>query len=182
MFVTFYWATSHHIQGDSTVSCPRYVIIIWPLIFIHIWFYWTYKYPSIISGTGAATWSKTNFWPTGHYDPWSSLLPRVCTVPSSPVTVSFILEVVLCECVQHRLRFWLDHLICVKMSTFQFYVQSGKQGKIGCVGGVHSCCILVKKFPGEKGSVMRCFVVMLQPVRLSPKFGAKSSHIFTQSP
>jgi hypothetical protein len=37
-----------------------------------------------------------------------------------------------------------------------------------------------KKFPGEKGSVLRC-VVMQQPDLLSPKFGAKSSHIFTQS-
>jgi hypothetical protein len=34
-------------------------------------------------------------------------------------------------------------------------------------------------FPGEKGSVKRSIVVMQQPVLLSPKFGAKSSHIFT---
>jgi hypothetical protein len=39
-----------------------------------------------------------------------------------------------------------------------------------------------KKFPGGKGIVRRCVVVMQQPVLLSPKFGAKSSHIFTQSP
>jgi hypothetical protein len=39
-----------------------------------------------------------------------------------------------------------------------------------------------KKIPGEKGSVRRCVVMMQQPVPLSPKFGAKSSHIFTQSP
>jgi hypothetical protein len=41
---------------------------------------------------------------------------------------------------------------------------------------------LIKKFPGEKGSVKRCVVVMQQLVFLSPKFGMKSSHIFTQSP
>jgi hypothetical protein len=29
--------------------------------------------------------------------------------------------------------------------------------------------------------VRRCVVVMQQPVLLSPKFGAKSSHIFTHS-
>jgi hypothetical protein len=37
---------------------------------------------------------------------------------------------------------------------------------------------LVKEFPGEKGSVRRCVVVTQQPVVLSPKFVAKSSHIF----
>jgi hypothetical protein len=30
--------------------------------------------------------------------------------------------------------------------------------------------------------VSRCVVVMQQPVLLLPKFGAKSLHIFTQSP
>jgi hypothetical protein len=33
-----------------------------------------------------------------------------------------------------------------------------------------------QKFPGEKESV----VAMQQPVLLTPKFGAKSSHIFMQ--
>jgi hypothetical protein len=42
--------------------------------------------------------------------------------------------------------------------------------------------LVKKKVPGEKGSVKRCVVVMQQPVLLSPKFGAKSSHIFMQSP
>jgi hypothetical protein len=42
--------------------------------------------------------------------------------------------------------------------------------------------ILVKKFPSEKGSVRRFIVVMQQSVRSSPKFGAKSSHFFIQSP
>jgi hypothetical protein len=35
--------------------------------------------------------------------------------------------------------------------------------------------------PGEKGSVGLCVVVTLQKVLLSSNFGAKSSHIFTQS-
>jgi hypothetical protein len=34
---------------------------------------------------------------------------------------------VFCEGVQHRLRFCLDHVSCVKMAAFQFYFQSGKQ-------------------------------------------------------
>jgi hypothetical protein len=36
--------------------------------------------------------------------------------------------------------------------------------------------------PGEKVRMRRCVVVMQQSVLLSPKFGAKSSHIFTQLP
>jgi hypothetical protein len=50
------------------------------------------------------------------------------------------------------------------------------------VAGDESHVFFGKKFPGEKGSVGRCVVVMQQPVLLSSKFGAKSSHIFTQSP
>jgi hypothetical protein len=42
--------------------------------------------------------------------------------------------------------------------------------------------VFSKKFPGEKGSVRRYIVAMRQPVLLSPKFGAKSSHTFAQSP
>jgi hypothetical protein len=70
----------------------------------------------IISGTGAAIWSKTNFGPIGHHHPRSSPLPRLCTVPSA----SGILEVVFCECIQHSLRFCLYHLSCVELSPFQF--------------------------------------------------------------
>jgi hypothetical protein len=33
-----------------------------------------------------------------------------------------ILKVVFCEGVQHRLRFCLDYLNCVKMAAFQFYL------------------------------------------------------------
>jgi hypothetical protein len=40
---------------------------------------------------------------------------------------------VFCEAVQHGLRFCLHHLNCVKMAAFQFYLQSGKQRKIGWV-------------------------------------------------
>jgi hypothetical protein len=65
------------------------------------------------------------------------------------------------------------------MAAFQFYLHSEKQTKVGWLGdGI--LVVFGKKFPGEKGSVRRCVVVMQQPV-LSPKFGAKSSHIFTQA-
>jgi hypothetical protein len=42
-----------------------------------------YKEPSIISGTGAAIWSKTSFRSTGHHHLRSSPLPCVCTLPSA---------------------------------------------------------------------------------------------------
>jgi hypothetical protein len=52
----------------------------------------------------------------------SSPLPRICTVPSVSAMFTCILEVVICECVQHRLQFCLDHLNCIKMAAFQFYL------------------------------------------------------------
>jgi hypothetical protein len=67
------------------------------------------------------------------------------------------------------------------MVAFQFYLQSGKQRKVGWVGE-DSCVVFGKKFPGEKGSMRWFIVVMQQQVIMSPKFGAKSWHIFTQSP
>jgi hypothetical protein len=48
-------------------------------------------------------------------------------VPSAYAIFICILEVVFCEGVQHCLLFFLDHLNCVKMAAFQFYLQSRKQ-------------------------------------------------------
>jgi hypothetical protein len=49
------------------------------------------------------------------------------------------------ERVQHRLPFCLDPLNCVKMMALQFYLQSGKQKKVGWVGdGSHVVLLLVK--------------------------------------
>jgi hypothetical protein len=41
--------------------------------------------------------------------------------------------------------------------------------------------LLLFKVSGGKRNVRQCVVVMQQPVLLLPKFGAKSSHMFTQS-
>jgi hypothetical protein len=84
-----------------------------------------------------------------------------------------------CEGIQHRLRFCLKHLNYVKMVAFKFYLQLGKQRKVEWVRDNNQ--VFGEKFPGEKGSVRRCVVMMQQPVLLLPKFGAKSSHIFMQS-
>jgi hypothetical protein len=96
----------------------------------------------------------------------------------------YTLGVVFCEGIQHRLPFSLDHLNCVKMAAFQFYLQSEKQRKVvwgpsqaSRLGGERQL-----KFTGENGSVKRCVVLMQQKVLLFPKFGVKSSHIFMQSP
>jgi hypothetical protein len=51
-----------------------------------------------------------------------------------------------CETVQHRMRFCLHHLNCVKMVAFQFYLQSGTLRKVGWVGTT-VMFFLVKKFP-----------------------------------
>jgi hypothetical protein len=99
---------------------------------------------SIISRTGAAIWSKTNFGITDQ-------------------------------------RFRRHHLKCIKMLAFQFYLQSGKQRKVGWLGD-DNYVIFQQKFSGDKGSVRRCVVVMQQPVHLPPKFGEKSLHIFKQAP
>jgi hypothetical protein len=100
-----------------------------------------YKKPSIIPGTGAAIWPRTNLGSSGHHLPRSSPLLHVST-PFSALLPFFkcILEVVFCEGVQHHLRFYLDHLSCVKMAAFQFYHQSGKQRKVRWVGG-DSCVV-----------------------------------------
>jgi uncharacterized membrane protein len=51
------------------------------------------------------------------YAPFSVLLPFF----------KCILEISFCEGAQHYLRLCLDHLSCVKMVAFQFYLQLRKQ-------------------------------------------------------
>jgi hypothetical protein len=74
---------------------------------------------STISRTDAALWSKADFQPIVYHHPQS-------ISPSLPF-LKRILEAVFCEGVQHRLEFCLDYLNCIKMATFQFYLQLGKQ-------------------------------------------------------
>jgi hypothetical protein len=90
-----------------------------------------YKKLSIISGTSAVIWSKTIFWPNGRYCYLRSTpFSRVYTTPRASSILKCFLKVVFCEAVQHRLRFRLDHLNCVKMAAFLFYLQSGKYRKV----------------------------------------------------
>jgi hypothetical protein len=80
------------------------------------------------------------------------------------------LEVVFWDDVQHCLRFCLDHLSCVKMAAFQFYLHSGKQRKARW--GQQSCYFR-SKLPGEKGSVRGCVVVMQKSVLFVTKVRGK---------
>jgi hypothetical protein len=51
---------------------------------------------------------------------------------------------VFCEAVQHRLRVFLYHLICIKMAAFQFYPHSGKpKSRGGWVTTVMLCLVKV---------------------------------------
>jgi hypothetical protein len=67
------------------------------------------------------------------------------------------------------------------MAAFQFYLQSEKLRKVGWAGD-ESHIAFGQKFAGEIGSVSLCVAMMQQPGLLSPKFKAKSSHTFMQSP
>jgi hypothetical protein len=65
----------------------------------------------------------------------------------------FVNAVVFCESVVHRLRFCLDHLYFVKMSAYQFYLQSRKQRKVGWVGDDSHVVFGKKKNPLMKNQV-----------------------------
>jgi hypothetical protein len=59
--------------------------------------------------------------------------------------------------------------------------QGDKSGEGGVVGD-DSHFVFLQKLLGEDGSVRRSVVMAKQPGLFSPKFGATSSHVFTQSP
>jgi hypothetical protein len=59
--------------------------------------------------------------------------------------------------------------------------QFDKSGEYG-VWGNDSHIVFLQKLLGEDGSVRRGVVVVKQPDMFSPKFGATSWHVFTQSP
>jgi hypothetical protein len=106
--------------------------------------------------------------------------PHVCTVRSA----SAFLNVFRKSCSVRVFNTTCDSASIIsnvsKWRPFNFIFNRGNR-KVVQVGD-DSHVVFRQKFPGEKGSVRRCIVVMQQPVVLSPKFGVKSSHIFTQSP
>jgi hypothetical protein len=73
--------------------------------------------------------------------------------------------------------------IVLKWWVFSYiFDRRERERKVGWVED-DSQTVLGKTFHGgKKGSVRRFVVMMQQPVLISPKFGAKSSQIFTQSP
>jgi hypothetical protein len=96
-----------------------------------------------------------------------------------------ILVVVFFEAVQQRLRFCLNHLSCFEngdLSIFSYSVGETEKRRVEGWMGDESHFVYGENFPGETESMRQCVVVTQEPVLLSPELGAKSSHIFTQSP
>jgi hypothetical protein len=99
------------------------------------------------------------------------------------------LEVLFCSSVKHPRRFGLDLLNGIKLAFLQLQFHFWKQKKVtgrqirgvqwvGC----ESHFVLRQKLLGEDKSVRRGVVMVKQPGLFLPKFGATSSHVFTQSP
>jgi hypothetical protein len=111
------------ILPTSVAHCLNFWVLIHSFIcsFVHIYIH-TNMYVcarvSIISGTSVKK-KKKGGGPFCIYAPFPVLLPFFKCIP----------EIVLCEGDQHYLWCYLGHLICVKMTAFQFYIQSGKQWK-----------------------------------------------------
>jgi hypothetical protein len=89
-----------------------------------------------------------------------------CTYPPLPALLPFlkcILDIIFCEGVQHRLRFYLDHLICVKVAVSSIgKAQESRKGPSqanGVAERLQRSCFCVTKFSGEKGRV-RWYVVV----------------------
>jgi hypothetical protein len=109
---------------------------------------WFYKDPSIISGTGAAVWLKTNFGPICHHRPRTSPLSLLCTVPSllpflNASWKSCSVKVFSTACGSASVT-W----VVPKWLPFSFIFSQGNR-KVGWVGDVSHVAFGLK-FPGEK--------------------------------
>jgi hypothetical protein len=65
--------------------------------------------------------------------------------------------------------------------SFNFIFGNRKKSQ-GARSGNNRHFAFRQKLLGEDGSVRRCGVMVTQPGLFSPKFGATSPHVFTQSP
>jgi hypothetical protein len=105
---------------------------------------------------------KTNFVPPAHHHPlrayahFPALLPIFKCIP----------EVVFCEGVQHRPRFCLYLLTCVKMAAFLPSIEEAEDSRV--CGGRQSCCFR-SKIPWRK---RRCKTVRCRDATTS-SFDAK---------
>jgi hypothetical protein len=86
--------------------------------------------------------------PSRAYAPFPALLPFF----------KFVLEVMFCEGVQHRLRFCLDHLSWAKVEAFLSSTGETKKSRVD--EGRQSCCFFYQTFLGEKESVGLYVVAM----------------------
>jgi hypothetical protein len=101
-------------------------------------------------------WSKANSGPIGHHQPQNSPLPQKFTVPSISAVFLNASWKSCSVSVQHCLQFCPDHLSCVKVVAFQFYLLSGKQKsclgprKLNRVSGARQSHCSGIQFSGEK--------------------------------
>jgi hypothetical protein len=133
---------------------------------------------------------KLNIKPIGRCHPRNSSLPHVDNgpVPPSPPFLERFLEVLFCHSVKHSLRFDLDLLNSIKSASFQLQFHFWKQEKVtgSQIKGVRwvgndNHLVFRQKLLGKNWSVRRSIVMVKQPGLFSPKYGATSSHVFTQS-
>jgi hypothetical protein len=136
-----------------------------------------YKEPSMISGTDSAIWSETNFEHIDHHHSRSSPVLHVCTIAIASAIFLNACWKLYSEGVQHGLRFCLKSpQLCQNGGLLVLSsIEETEKRRVGHV-------VFGQQFSGEKVSLRRCVVMMQQSVLLLAKLGAKSSHIFMQSP
>jgi hypothetical protein len=123
---------------------------------------------------------KLSFGPNGHHHSRSSPHPRVYTIPCASAILNTSWN--LCSVRLFSTACDSASITSILLIWLPFSLSSVGETEKSRVDGDVSHVVFGQKFPGEKGSVRRRVVVIQQQTLLSPKFRAKSSHIFTQSP
>jgi hypothetical protein len=147
-----------------------------------------YEGVSKIFRTDAVKIIKLTIRSIGRIHPRSSSFPHQDTVPTVSSMFGTLPGTPILS-VSSTLRFGLDLLIVIKPTSFhlQFHFWKHEEAT-GCqIKGVRwagddSHFVFRQKLLSENGSVRRGPFMVKQPGLFSPKFGATSSQVFTQSP
>jgi hypothetical protein len=150
-------------------SCLKLILGLLATIIVIVIVYLFHRSLWLNSATGCRTCHPQSS-PFGAYTPFSPLLPLFKMNPGSHVLWGCIAPPAI---LPRSPQLWPNGDISVLASV-------GEIEKSGVEDD--SQVVFSQKALGEKGSVRRCVIVMQQPVFLSPKFEAKSSHIFTHLP
>jgi len=109
-------------------------------------------------------------------------------VPPSPPFLERFLEVLFYQCqalsaIRPISPQWYQTGVLSASISFLEKGRNHREPNQGStVGGGNSHFVFRQKLLGEDGSMRRVVVMVKQPGLFSPKFGTKSSHVFTQSP